>query len=154
MSGQSGLLLNCREHPQKPDGSLSHIQSIRWARADSLCYHPWATYGETELSILQSFPQWLDPECWQGFEDMRRSMGKSKPFTKRAAILVLKELQRIKDAGHCPNAALDQSTLRGWADVWPAKEKLIEPCARSQADATAEYLRQEAEHRKSIRRIA
>ena len=104
--------------------------------------------------LLQSFPQWLDIESWTGFEDMRKAMGKSKPFTHRAAILVLKELQKIKDAGHCPNAALDQSTLRGWADVWPAKDKEIEVCQRSDADRTAQYLKAEAEHRKSVRRVA
>jgi len=48
------------------------------------------------------------------------------PFTDRAAQMIVVELQRIKDAGHCPNAALDQSTLMGWRSVWPAKEKYIE----------------------------
>jgi aminoglycoside phosphotransferase (APT) family kinase protein len=70
-------------------------------------------------------PAYIDPEAWSGFVSMRQAMPKSRPFTQRAAVLILKELQRIKDAGHCPNAALDQSTLRGWADVWPAKEKEI-----------------------------
>jgi hypothetical protein len=38
--GQSGLLLHCRDQPRKPDGSLSHLQSIRWARADSRVLSP------------------------------------------------------------------------------------------------------------------
>jgi hypothetical protein len=67
-------------------------------------------------------------------------MPKSKPFTTRAAVLILYELQRIKDAGHCPNAALDQSTLHGWADVWPAKDKAISRKGASEADATRAYL--------------
>jgi hypothetical protein len=71
-------------------------------------------------------PSWVDAEAWAGFCEMRRKMPKSRPFTDRAAVLILKELQRIKDAGHCPNAALDQSTLRGWADVWPLKDKEIQ----------------------------
>ena len=71
-------------------------------------------------------PQYIDPEAWAGFVAMRQAMPKSRPFTQRAAVLILKELQRIKDAGHCPNAALDQSTLRGWADVYVPKDKPIE----------------------------
>lgn len=72
-----------------------------------------------------SLPTWIDPEAWAGFVEMRRSMRKV-PFTDRAAQMIVVELQRIKDAGHCPNAALDQSTLMGWRSVWPAKEKYIE----------------------------
>ena len=71
-------------------------------------------------------PTYIDPEAWTGFVEMRRAMPKSKPFTQRAAVLILKELQRLKDAGHDPNAALDQSTLRGWADVYVPKDKAIE----------------------------
>lgn len=85
-------------------------------------------------------PAYVDKEAWAGFVEMRRAMPKSKPFTTRAATLILYELQRIKDAGHDPNAALDQSTLRGWADVYPPKEKPIERAARSAADETRKML--------------
>jgi hypothetical protein len=105
------------------------------------------------MSLLSSYPQWLDRDTWEGFEEMRRTMSKSKPWTKRAAILILKRLQEIKDAGHCPNAALDQSTVCGWAFVWPAKIDQIEPCKRSDADRTSQYLKAEAEHRKSLRAV-
>jgi hypothetical protein len=85
-------------------------------------------------------PAYINREAWDGFVEMRRAMPKSKPFTTRAATLILYELQRIKDAGHDPNAALDQSTLRGWADVWPAKDKQIEAKAGSGADKTRAYI--------------
>ena len=85
-------------------------------------------------------PAYVDPDAWAGFVEMRRAMGKTKPFTTRAATLILYQLQRIKDAGHCPNAALDQSTLRGWADVWPAKEKQIDRAVCTQAQETTAYL--------------
>jgi hypothetical protein len=68
-------------------------------------------------------PGYNNPEAWAGFVEMRRASGKTRPFTTRAATLILYELQRIKDAGHDPNAALDQSTRMGWADVWPPKTK-------------------------------
>jgi hypothetical protein len=90
-------------------------------------------------------PAYIDPDAWAGFVEMRRAMPKSRPFTTRAAMLVLYELQRIKDAGHCPNAALDQSTLKGWADVWPAKDKAIERVAGSEATKTREYLNERSQ---------
>lgn len=85
-------------------------------------------------------PAYIDPAAWAGFVEMRRAMGKTKPFTTRAATLILYELQRIKDAGHDPNAALDQSTLRGWADVYPPKDKAIARAPASEADQTQAYL--------------
>jgi len=105
------------------------------------------------LRVLQSYPQWLDREAWIGFEEMRLAMPKSKPFTQRAAMLILKQLQVIKDAGHDPNAALDQSTINGWAYVWPAKQEQIEPARTSDADRTAAYLASEAEHRRALRQV-
>lgn len=68
-------------------------------------------------------PAYIDPEAWAGFCDMRRAC--KKPLTLRAAKMVLAELQRIKDAGHDANAALDQSTTHCWADVYAPKDKPI-----------------------------
>lgn len=84
-------------------------------------------------------PDWIDPEAWAGFCEMRRSMRKV-PFTERAARMVIRDLEVIRARGHCPNAALDQSTLLGWRGVWPAKEKQIEAAPKSRADETRDYL--------------
>ena len=85
-------------------------------------------------------PAYINPEAWAGFLEMRRAMPKTRPFTARAAALILYELQRIKDAGHCPNAALDQSTLNGWCDVYAPKDKVIERAPQSAAAATSAAL--------------
>ena len=88
-------------------------------------------------------PGYIDKEAWSGFEEMRRLI--KKPLTDRARKLIVYELDRIKRAGHCPNAALDQSTNHCWSDVYPSKEKPIEAKAGSQADRTAEELRRREE---------
>jgi hypothetical protein len=85
-------------------------------------------------------PAFIKPEAWAGFVEMRRAMPKTRPFTVRAATLILYELQRIKDAGHCPNAALDQSTLHGWTDVYAPKDKVIERAPKSAAETTSREL--------------
>lgn len=106
-------------------------------------------------------PAYIDKDAWQGFCDMRKAI--KKPLTHRAAVLVLYELQRIKDAGHDANAALDQSTNHCWADVYVPKVKEIEKAASAQktaADETAEYLKQQREHaakveaQRALRRMA
>jgi hypothetical protein len=74
-------------------------------------------------------PGYIDPEAWAGFVEMRKASGRTRPFTTRAATLILFELQRLKDAGHDPNAALDQSTRMGWADVYAPKAKDIQRAA-------------------------
>jgi hypothetical protein len=87
-----------------------------------------------------ALPQYIDREAWEGFESMRKTI--KKPLTDRARMLVVYELQRIKDAGHDPNAALDQSTNHCWADVYPPKDKPIEHKAGSAADKTQEMLKE------------
>jgi hypothetical protein len=72
-------------------------------------------------------PAYIDADAWAGFVDMRKAI--KKPLTFRAASLVLYELQRIKDAGHDANEALDQSTNHCWADVYVPKMKEIERAA-------------------------
>lgn len=90
--------------------------------------------------MLIPLPKYIDPDAWAGYVEMRKAMPKSKPFTSRAATLILYELQRIKDAGHDPNAALDQSTLHGWADVYVPKDKTIERAPTTAAEDTRRML--------------
>ena len=94
-----------------------------------------------------ALPAYIDAEAWAGFVDMRKTI--KKPLTMRAAKGILAKLQRIKDAGHDANAALDQSTNHCWADVYVPKVEEIEQAPKAQksaADQTAEYLRAEREH--------
>jgi urocanate hydratase len=49
-----------------------------------------------------------------------------KPMTPRAETLVLKTLYQLKEKGHDPNAALDQSTVHNWVDVYMPKGKEID----------------------------
>lgn len=91
-------------------------------------------------------PAFIDPEAWEGFCEMRKSKGKRIPFTGRAAKLILAELYKLRDAGHDPNAALDQSTKHGWSDVYAPKEKEITKVAAKPVDKTQEYLKAQEEH--------
>lgn len=102
-----------------------------------------------------ALPSYIDREAWEGFEDMRRLI--KKPMTDRARKLVLYELDRLRKAGHDPNASLDQSVLHNWSDVYELKDKPVTFKTASEADKTARYLQEQAEHVaacKPLRRVA
>ena len=73
---------------------------------------------------MTALPSWIDPEAWSGFVDMRRAT--KKPLTARAELLVVKTLYDLRAKGHDPNAALDQSTLHNWADVYQPQVKAVD----------------------------
>jgi hypothetical protein len=66
-----------------------------------------------------SLPDWIPADAWKGYEDMRVRI--KKPITDRARALVVKELDKLRAAGHDPSAVLDRSTVKGWTDVYPLK---------------------------------
>lgn len=99
-----------------------------------------------------ALPEWIDAEAWEGFCEMRRAM-KKIPFTERAQKMVLKSLYDLRAAGHDANACLDQSTLNGWRDVFPLRQKDI-PVIRSQVDETARYLAEQEKHRQESKNSA
>lgn len=89
-----------------------------------------------------ALPPFIDPEAWHGFLEMRKSM-KKIPFTDRAQKMILAELYKIKEAGHDPNAALDQSTLNGWRDVWAPRNKEIPRAAVTAPNKVLEVMQAE-----------
>ena len=91
-------------------------------------------------------PPYIDPEAWEGFCQMRKSMGKSVPFTQRAAVLILLELQKLKDAGYDPNECLDQSTMKGWRGVFATQHKPIPESAK----AANTWLQEQAAHKAKL----
>lgn len=70
---------------------------------------------------MTALPGWVEKDAWDGYCDMRRTM--KKPMTARAETLVLKTLYQLREKGHDPNAALDQSTVHNWIDVYEPKAK-------------------------------
>jgi hypothetical protein len=88
-------------------------------------------------------PDYIDPEAWAAFVQMRREI--KKPLTQRAAMMILRDLEEIRAKGHNPNDALDQSTLCCWRGVWPMKPREIEAVKKSDYEATQARLQAEAE---------
>lgn len=86
-------------------------------------------------------PDWIDPDSWQAFKDMRKLI--KAPLTDYAAKLILRELVKLKGAGEDPQACLDQSTRNGWRDVFRHRDKDLGKRHVS-ADETSAYLAEQA----------
>lgn len=72
-------------------------------------------------------PDWVPPEAWNGFDDMRRSKaqapGKARvPWTAGAMAAAITKLTKLRDQGQDPVGVLEQSTLEGWSGLFPVKE--------------------------------
>jgi hypothetical protein len=65
--------------------------------------------------------EWIDPDSWTAFVEMRRKI--RAPLTPYAEKLIIRELCKLKAAGNDPQACLDQSIMLGWRDVFPVRDK-------------------------------
>jgi len=70
----------------------------------------------TKPSVMTGFPDWISPEAWRGFVEMRNK--KKKPMTDRAIFLAIKTLERLKAAGNSPEEVLNQSVLNCWTGLF------------------------------------
>ena len=64
---------------------------------------------------------WIEPDTWAAFVEMRKKL--KAPLTPYAEKLVIRELVKLKTAGHDPQACLDQSIMNSWRDVFPVRDK-------------------------------
>ena len=75
-------------------------------------------------------PNWIPDNVWEGYMEMRRK--KLNEPTVRARILIIKKLDKLRDAGFDITTILDNSTMNGWSDVYPPK-----PTVKTKAFGTA-----------------
>ena len=66
-------------------------------------------------------PDWMPIGAWNAFIDMRKR--KRAMPTARAAEMLISKLDEMRKSGCDPGAALDQSTLKSWTDIYPPKDR-------------------------------
>jgi uncharacterized protein YdaU (DUF1376 family) len=66
-------------------------------------------------------PEWVGPEVWAAFEEMRKKI--KKPMTDRARQNIIAKLAEFKSQGHDPTIVLDNSITGSWQDVYEPKNK-------------------------------
>lgn len=71
-----------------------------------------------KLMPVDNLTACVSPESWAAFVEMRRSMGKSVPFTDYAARLILNKLELADNQGFDAQAILDEAIEKGWRSVF------------------------------------
>lgn len=71
--------------------------------------------GVNEVSI----PEWIPPDVWKAFLDMRKAI--KKPATPRAQNLIIKKTEELTHDTATRIAIIDQSIRNGWQDVYALK---------------------------------
>jgi len=64
-------------------------------------------------------PAWLSRQLWVSWADDRSQ--RRKPITRAAADEQIRQLQRMRDEGHDPEAAIRQSIASGWTGLFPPR---------------------------------
>lgn len=68
-------------------------------------------------------PDWVPVETWKAWLDVRRK--KRAPNTEHALGLAVKELGRLRAAGHDPKAVIEQSIFKGYTGLFEPKGSLF-----------------------------
>jgi hypothetical protein len=63
-------------------------------------------------------PDYIDPEAWVAFKEMRKLMGKHAPFTEYAEKLTLRKLEDFYRQGYDVNHILENSIEKGYRGVF------------------------------------
>ncbi len=66
-------------------------------------------------------PDYLDPEAFEGYCEMRKLI--KKPQTDRAKSLLLNKLEKFYNLGYDVNEMLDEATEKNWLSVYPNNHK-------------------------------
>lgn len=71
-----------------------------------------------EQARAVEIPTWLQASSWEDWVTYRRSQ---KGWTEKASALCIRELSKLRDAGHDPTAVIEQSIASGWRGLFPLK---------------------------------
>lgn len=75
--------------------------------------------GAIDRAVDFVLPDWVHPDAWQGFLEMREA--KKKKPTSRALQLIVDKLAQWRERGHDPTEILNKATVNGWTDVYEPK---------------------------------
>jgi hypothetical protein len=95
------------------------------------------TKKQTTIDSVPSLPDWINATTWTAYLAQRKT--KRAANTDYALGLVLRDLDKMRLAGHDPNSVLDKSCRKGWTDVyWPTPEAAVAPRQQSFAERERE----------------
>lgn len=99
-----------------PNACLSQSQSQSQSHKRRETKKSRATPAGASAFVL---PDWIRPEVWKAFEEMRLTL--KKPMTDRARGNIVERLAQFKARGHNPTEILDTSITNSWQYVYEPK---------------------------------
>lgn len=78
-----------------------------------------ASAPPSKLPLEPTFPPWWPEKVWKAYVEMRRKS--RKPLTDLAIERAVREVSKLRDAGHDPGAIIEQSACKCWTDFYPPK---------------------------------
>ena len=72
-------------------------------------------------------PDWIDPELWDTWVEMRKLKGKRAPLTERAKKLLILKLAKLRAQGHPVNEIIAESAMNGWSGFFPMAKREFSP---------------------------
>ena len=84
------------------------------------------TSALVSASVTIELPDWLPEPTWKDWMNHRALV--KAPLTQRSAELCLDKLAKMREEGHDPVAAIEQSVLSGkWTDLYPPRKQSFDP---------------------------
>jgi Fe-S-cluster formation regulator IscX/YfhJ len=88
-----------------------------------------------------ALPSYIDPELWDAYCEMRRTMPKAIPFTDYARKLIVMELMKFHAEGYDANSSLQQAIMKGWRGVFKAELRSV---TRKEVDPALQKISEDA----------
>ena len=85
-------------------------------------------------------PDWIDPELWTAFVEMRKAKGKHAPLTEMGKKLLIMKLGRLRAQGHPPNEVIGESVMNGWSGFHPIDKRQLQPTLVSGAQPIYKHI--------------
>ena len=79
-------------------------------------------------------PAYIDADLWAEYVQQRKK--DKKEMSPRSELGRLKRLIELKDAGHCPNACIEEALNAHWLDFYVPRDKAIERAASTAVQST------------------
>lgn len=110
----STMLAPCYQDATTETDNTDNSETEKYTRVKKTEKAPQRSVALVEL------PDFVSPDSWFGFLEMRKKI--KKPATERACAMLIKKLTMYHNAGHDVDAILDQSTVKGWQDLYELKD--------------------------------
>jgi len=101
---------------KKEDAPLTSLEASHQDSKERVASIKSANKNQSKENAMLILPDFISPEVWQGFVEMRKAI--KKPLTPYACELIIKKLTKLHYEGRDVNEALSKSIIHNWQGVF------------------------------------